>query len=183
MNTADIVNLALSSLTVIAQAIIVYLAAIVIFKKKDHPVLGKPVRMIESHGMLLAMIVALVATLGSLTYSDVLGYEPCTLCWYQRIFMYPLVFLLGMAIWRNDRTFAPYAIMMSVVGGIIALYHYIVQLGFAPAPCSVSGYSVSCAKVFVLRFGYITIPVMALSAFALIVFLLRLSKGTDLETR
>ncbi len=180
MITSNIVNLALSSLAIVAEAIVVYLAVVILIKKKAHPLLGMPFRWIESRGMLFAFIVALVATLGSLTYSDILGYEPCKLCWYQRIFMYSLVPLLGMAIWRKDRSFLPYAIMMSIVGGLIAVYHYTVQLGFVPAPCSVSGYSVSCAKVFVLRFGYITIPVMAFSAFLLILFLLRLSRRTDI---
>ncbi len=172
MNTADIVNLALSSLTVIAQIIIVYLALVILIKKKNHPLLGKPFRWIEKHGIAFALIIALVAMLGSLTYSDILGYEPCKLCWYQRIFMYPLVPLLGLALWRKEKTIIPYAIFLAIIGEIIAIYHYIVQLGLVPAPCSVSGYSVSCAKVFILRFGYITIPLMAFTAFILILFFL-----------
>ncbi len=176
MNIADIVNPALSSLTVLGQIIIVYLAAIILLKKKAHPVLGKPFRWIESHGMLFALIVALAAMIGSLIYSDVIGFEPCKLCWYQRIFMYPLVPILGMAIWRKDRAILPYVIMMAAIGELIAIYHYIVQLGLVPAPCSVSGYSVSCAKVFTLRFGYITIPLMAFTAFILILFFVTLTR-------
>lgn len=152
------------------------MVAVLAAGKRSHKVLGKPFALIEKHGILFGFIVALIAMLGSLTYSDVLGYEPCKLCWYQRIFMYPQVFLLGLALFRKERFIIPYALFLAVIGEIIALYHYTVQLGLFPAPCSVSGYSVSCAKVFTLQFGYITIPLMAFTAFVLIVFCMLFSK-------
>ncbi len=172
---SNIVNITLSSLTVLAQIIVIYLAVIILIKKKTHPLLGRPFQWIGRRGMIFAFIVALIAMVGSLTYSDILGYEPCKLCWYQRILMYPLVLLFGMAIWRKENFILPYAMLLSTIGGAIALYHYTVQLGLVAAPCSVSGYSVSCAKVFTMRFGYITIPMMAFSAFMLILFLTMLS--------
>lgn len=178
---ADIVNLALSSLTLLAQIAIAYLAVVLLIRKNNHPLLGKPFRWIERHGFAFMLIVAIVAMLGSLTYSDILGYEPCKLCWYQRICMYPLVPLFLIALWKKEKMILPYSFVLAFIGGLIALYHYIVQLGIVAAPCSVSGYSVSCAKVFTMRFGYITIPMMALSAFVLILIMIFIIKTENAQ--
>ena len=130
---------------------------------------------LSRRALLIAFIVALAATLGSLFYSEIAHYEPCKLCWFQRIFLYPQVVLLGIALLKNDKGITPYAIMLSAIGGVIALYHYLLQRGIAPElPCSAVGLSASCSKVFVMSFGYITIPMMALTAFLLIIILLSL---------
>jgi len=165
----QIVNFCLSLLTVIGQIIIIYLAIVILFKNIK-PSFKKPLAWIERHSLLFSFIVALIAMLGSLTYSDVIGYEPCKLCWYQRILMYPEVFLFGLALFRKEKSILPYALTLAIIGQFIAFYHFIIQLGVLPAPCTVSGYSVSCAKVFVLQFGYITIPLMAFTAFIMIIF-------------
>lgn len=182
MALSEIVNLILSLLTIAGQVLIVGLS-VLIFVKKIKPGLGQSFEnifsFINKHGIALAFTVALVSTLGSLTYSDILGYEPCKLCWFQRIFMYPEVLLLGVALYKREKTIIPYALLMAVFGEIIALYHYIIQLGFLPAPCTVSGYSVSCAKKFVLQFGYITIPLMAFTAFVMIIYFLMLSRKSQ----
>nr|WP_243455151.1 disulfide bond formation protein B [Meiothermus sp. CFH 77666] len=84
-----------------------------------------------------AWLVALVATLGSLYYSEVRNFIPCTLCWYQRIAMYPLVFLLGIATWRNDAGIRPYALTLSLLGLFWSSYH-LLELwvpGVAPNVC------------------------------------------------
>ncbi len=160
-----------SVLTVIAQVATVALLISLVFltrrAKKFLTFFGK-------HAILLSFIVVLVSTLGSLFYSEIAGFTPCKLCWYQRILMYPQVLLLGMAFWKKDKRIADYSIMLSVLGGAIALYHYLLQRGAVSEilPCSAVGYSVSCAKSFVMTYGYITIPMMALSAFALVILLM-----------
>lgn len=156
----------LAFLTVIGQVIgIVLLMAIVTRKKKVTDLASE-------YALPFGFVVALIATCGSLFYSEIAGYEPCKLCWIQRIFMYPQVLLLGMAWWRKERWMLPYVSVLSAVGGVIAGYHYLLQRGVAPAiPCSAVGYSVDCAKVFVMQYGYITIPLMAFTAFALIFLL------------
>lgn len=171
MQLPTIVNLVLSSLTIVGQVGVIVLIIILVAGKRQHPIWGKPFRLIEDHTLLFGFIVALTAMLGSLTYSDILGYEPCKLCWLQRICMYPEVLLFGLALYKKDRNILPYALMLAAIGEFIALYHYIIQLGLLPAPCTVSGYSVSCAQKFVLQFGYITIPVMAFTAFVMIIFI------------
>lgn len=120
----------------------------------------------------LAWIVAIVATGGSLFLSDVLKWEPCKLCWFQRIFMYPQVILLGIAAYRSDRRIVGYVLPMSIIGSLIAIYHYAKQ--HIPAldriaPCTTG---VPCNKDYFEYLGFITIPFLALIAFTLIALLL-----------
>ncbi len=165
-----IINQTLGVLTVIAQ-ISSILLLILFFTKKSLP------SFLKNNTLLIAFFVALIATLGSLTYSDIIGYEPCKLCWFQRIFIYPQVILLGLALIKKDFKMASYSIILSFIGAIIAGYHYLLQLGVAPGlPCSAVGYSIACSQRFVMQYGYITIPMMAFSAFVLIVLILSSQK-------
>ena len=124
----------------------------------------------------MSFIISLVATFGSLFFSEVLKYPPCALCWYQRIFMYPQVIILGLAIFKKDLSVVTYSISLSLVGFIIALYHNFVQFGFSALPCPAVGNSVSCAKLFFIEFGYITIPLMSLVAFSMMIIFVIFSK-------
>ncbi len=111
-----------------------------------------------------AWVVALVATLGSLYYSEVRLFLPCELCWYQRIFMYPQAVLLGLALWRQDLFVWPYALTLSLIGGSISTLHLLEQrfpdlftlACKPPVPCSVE---------YIPQFP---IPLQALIAFLLI---------------
>jgi len=129
------------------------------------------------HALPLAFTAVLIATLGSLTYSEIIGYEPCKLCWIQRILMYPQVLILGLAVWgqhKGNRALIDVSLIMSLIGAMVAFYHYLMQLGIIPeGSCAAVGYSVSCAERFVMEFGYLTIPMMALSAFLFIALFLR----------
>jgi disulfide bond formation protein DsbB len=115
----------------------------------------------------LAAAVALTATLGSLYYSEVVGFVPCELCWYQRIAMYPLPILLAVA-WRaGDLGIRRYVLPIAVVGGAISLYHY--QLEWFPQQATLAcSAEVPCTVVWFRVFGYLSLPSMALSGFALI---------------
>lgn len=124
------------------------------------------------YGLYLAWIVSLVATGGSLYFSEVRHFVPCQLCWFQRILMYPQVILLGIASFRDDRAFKVYVLPLSVLGAVIALYHYLEQKvpGFgSPALC---GVGVPCTLEYINWLGFITIPLLSLTAFALITILL-----------
>ena len=125
----------------------------------------------------LAFLVALTATLGSLYLSEVAHFTPCTLCWYQRIAMYPLVPILGIAAWTRDGRVWRYAIPLAAIGAVIAIYHY--QLERFPTQTSVScSVEAPCTVVWIWRFHFISIPFMALSAFATIVGLLAIVRAT-----
>lgn len=131
---------------------------------------AKAVALLGKWGLWAALFVAFASMSGSLFYSEVAQYEPCKLCWYQRIAMYPLVLLIALGIRFRDRMITWYAGALAAVGALIAANHYYLQLsGNSFLPCSAVGYSVSCSKNFVLMYGYITIPVMALSAFIFII--------------
>lgn len=119
----------------------------------------------------IAVFVALTATTGSLYLSNVLGWEPCRLCWFQRIFMYPLVVILAVAIFFDKEQVRDYVIPLSLIGLPISVYHYAIQRveQFQAAGCSVT--AVSCSTEYTFHFGYITIPMMAATAFAVILVL------------
>lgn len=116
-----------------------------------------------------AWIVSIVATLGSLYFSEIRGYVPCELCWYQRILMYPLSILLGIAAYHGETSVKKYGLPLSIVGAIISAYHYMLQK--IPSmheikPCS---NGVPCNVDYIDWIGFVTIPLLAFIAFALII--------------
>ncbi len=127
-----------------------------------------------------AWVVALVATAGSLYLSEVAKFVPCTLCWYQRIGMYPLALLLGIAVLHRDARIGRYVIPLALVASTISIYHY--QLERFPSQTHLAcSNSVPCTIVWIWKFHYISIPFMALSAFAAIVTLLLIARPTAPE--
>lgn len=115
-----------------------------------------------------AWFVSLVATFGSLYFSEIKGFIPCDLCWFQRIFMYPLVVILGIATFQSDSTVKKFVLPLSIVGSIISFFHYLEQKvpGFGGIKPCVSG--VPCSAEYINWLGFITIPFLALIAFTLI---------------
>jgi disulfide bond formation protein DsbB len=167
-------------LAIVGQIIILLaLASVLIFRKKKNPLLIFGAK----NGTLFALVVAVIATSGSFFYSEVAGYQPCELCWFQRILMYPQVILLSIAFVKKDKNIPNYLIPLSIIGMAIAAYHYILQLDLAPAACSAVGTSVSCSQINFLQYGYITIPMMSLTAFSLIVLYMTVQKiyGKDIK--
>ncbi len=173
-------NLVVSSLTVIAQVLSVALI-VALFSKRFEA--GRFVGFFKQRAILIALIVSTSATMGSLIYSDIIGYAPCTFCWYQRILMYPQVLIMAIALFIKDSSVKVYGAVLSVIGAAVALFHYLGQLGVTELPCSAVGVSVSCARRAVFQFGYITIPLMAFSAFLLIALTLVVSmrKGNSTQ--
>lgn len=123
----------------------------------------------KSENMLLFMwVIAFTATTGSLFFSEIRGYEPCELCWIQRIFMYPLVLILGIAFVQKNVRIAVTTATFSVIGGIISLYHYGLQKVNLLSENSPSCGRVPCTGEYINILGFITIPFLALTAFILI---------------
>lgn len=118
----------------------------------------------------LAWLVALVATTGSLIYSEVAGFEPCRLCWYQRIAMYPMAIVLLVGAIRREMQVKYYALPLALGGLLISIYHYAIQTfpGLETGSCG----GVSCSSKYVDVFGFISIPFMAGSGFIVIAVLL-----------
>jgi disulfide bond formation protein DsbB len=134
-------------------------------------------RMVGDQALGLAFVVAAVAMAGSLYFSEVASFPPCRLCWYQRIAMYPLVPLLGIAAVRRDRGIAPYAAALAGVGALISAYHVLLER-YPSLESSVCEPTNPCTLIWVRRFGYLTIPAMALSGFAVILALLAVAAAT-----
>ena len=172
----SVVNNILSVLVILVQIdLAMILVAWVMAKvsKKENVV----IKYMLSWGLPIAFLTALAATSGSLFYSEVAGYEPCKLCWFQRILMYPQVITLGLALWKKNEAVVDQSLVLSLIGGVIAAYHYLGQIAVVQlVPCSALGYSVSCSKTFVMNYGYITIPMMSLTAFAYIFILMSIRK-------
>ena len=105
--------------------------------------------------------------LGSLYYSEIAGFVPCTLCWYQRILMYPITLIALVGILSRDDALPKYVLPLSVAGMGLSTYHYLIQLGVIShsAVCAVG---VPCGLRYVNYAGFVTIPLMALTAFVLI---------------
>ena len=126
-------------------------------------------KLIQKNILYIAWVQALAATLGSLYYSEIKNYSPCSLCWYQRILMYPLVLIIAVGILRKDKEQLPYYVLpLSILGWFISLYHILLQKGILPeaiAPCTIGA---SCLTKYTGYFGFITIPVMSFAAFTVI---------------
>jgi disulfide bond formation protein DsbB len=143
---------------------ILLLFLLLLFSKKRFLLKGRKV-------FVFPLIITFLATGGSLFYSEIAGYNPCKLCWWQRIFMYPQLPLFFTAFFLNNRSIFYYSLVLSSIGAMISLYHYLLQFGYLRgADCLAVGYSVSCVKRFVAEFGFVTIPLMALTAFLLLFF-------------
>ena len=118
--------------------------------------------------LFLAFIVAIVATAGSLYFSEARLFQPCKYCWYQRILMYPLVILFGIAAIRNDRSVVSYTLPLSLIGMGQAFFHYALQKGLVPQE---NGCAALCDYAYINWAGFITIPLMSAIAFTLITLL------------
>jgi disulfide bond formation protein DsbB len=122
-------------------------------------------------------IVALVATLGSLFFSEVMKLPPCVLCWYQRIAMYPIAVLLAVAlICGETRIFAKYIFTLAMIGLLVAIYHNLLYYGIIPESITPCKEGISCTSRQIEWLGFITIPLLSLSAFGLIVATLSLDR-------
>ena len=123
-----------------------------------------------------AWLIASAATLGALFFSEVMELPPCLLCWYQRIFMFPLVLLLPVGLFPFDPKVRRYALPLALAGLAVAVYHQLLVMGVIPERASPCTRGVPCAEVQIEWLGFITIPLLALGAFAAIVVLLLLAR-------
>jgi|SRR3989344_1039030 len=118
--------------------------------------------LVGKHALILGLLISLAALVGSLFYSEIAGFPPCVLCWWQRVGLYPLLILFAVAALKRDRGVFSYAVPLAAVAGLIALYHsYVYMGGTSILPCTALGGA--CSKVYVFAFGYITIPLMSLT--------------------
>lgn len=108
---------------------------------------------------------ALLGTFGSLFFSEVLGYLPCVLCWYQRIFLYPVVVIGMVAIIEKDPEWWRYTLPLSILGGVVALYQNLLYYGVLKESVTICRDGVSCTTQYINWLGFIDIPLLSLFAF------------------
>ena len=121
-------------------------------------------------------LLASVAALGSLFFSEVMGHPPCVLCWYQRICMYPLVLILPAGLFPFDAKIARYALPLSLVGLLLAIFHLLLVAGYIPETIRPCTQGIPCTEVQIVWFGFVTIPLLSAVSFLLISVLLILTQ-------
>lgn len=120
---------------------------------------------LKKNAYYISFAIALSGVLGSLYFSEIAGYTPCLLCWWQRILMYPLAVILAVGILRSDKNLAYYVLPFSLLGIPIALYQELLQIGVLEETIQSCVEGVSCAVKYIDWFGFITIPLLSLVAF------------------
>jgi disulfide bond formation protein DsbB len=134
---------------------------------------------IKKHFLIIGFLLSLFATLFSLVYSEVIHFVPCQLCWFQRIFIFPQVFLFGVALWDKDKNVLRYSVPLLCVGFAIAVYqNFIYYFGNPVGACDSSG--ISCFQHLISEFGgYISIPMLSLTSFFVLLVLVLVAHFYD----
>ena len=122
--------------------------------------------------LFLCWLVASVSTMGSLFFSYVMNFAPCVLCWYQRIFLFPLVIILAVGLFPLDKSVVKYALPLAIVGWLTAAYHNLLYAGIIPESIQPCSQGVSCTEEYIKLFGFLSIPMLSLLSFSTIISLL-----------
>ncbi len=136
----------------------------------DKDIRNKIIFYINTYILHLIVLITGGSVVGSLIYSNILNFSPCVLCWYQRIVIYPQFIISIMALKKNDKNIVNYLLTFSIIGFLISLYQWLSNFtGKSLLPCTASGGE--CSRIYVIDYGYITIPFMALSVFIYLTFI------------
>ncbi len=132
----------------------------------------------NKNALILAWGMAVIATAGSFFASEVLHWIPCVLCWYARIFLFPLVIILGVAIWKEIKDVDLLVLPLSIIGVLLGIFHSLLQYGLIPenlGPCTVSA---TCTVPYHFFYSWITMPLLSLTSFTVItIFMFIYRKG------
>lgn len=171
----NIVNKVLSLGTIFIQVLIlILLINLTFFRKKDNQFLI----FIKKYTFIFGFLIALGAFVMSLFYSEIVGYPPCELCWMQRIFLYPQLILFGMELYKKEKSIVDFSMVFAIIGSLISIYHIYVENGGTRGLACATGTSVSnvnqvsCAVRYIYEFGYVTMPIMCLTASLFIIAIL-----------
>jgi disulfide bond formation protein DsbB len=170
----EIINKILSIGTIFLQVFILAILVNLIFlRKRTNPFL----LLVKEYTFILGFLGAVGAFALSLFYSEIVGFPPCELCWIQRIFLYPQLILFGMELYKRDRSIVDFSLAFAILGSLTSVYHVYVENGGTKglacatiAPTSTT--QISCAVRYIYEFGYVTMPVMALTLSVFIIVLL-----------
>ena len=162
--------------TLILLSNVFFVLIIIAFFTRSNDLSKKFLSLTKRYSYHLMFLLSFGGMAGSLIYSEIVGFAPCVLCWYQRIFLYSIAILTLVALIRKEKILNTYLFSLAIPGAIIGFYQYAVTMLGAPSltPCTVEGGS--CAITYFINFGYITIPFMAVSTFALIILIILVDK-------
>jgi disulfide bond formation protein DsbB len=167
----EIVNQILSLGTIFLQIVIlVVLINFLFLRRRDNLLLI----FLKKWTFVLGFLAGLGAFCLSLFYSEIVGFPPCELCWIQRIFLYPQLILFSMELYKKDHSIIDFSMVFAIFGSIVSIYHIFVEAGLTSGPSCIdpSRGGVSCAIRYIYEFGYITMPVMALTLSLFIIMIL-----------
>jgi len=122
--------------------------------------------------LFLCWLVAGISVMGSLFFSHVMEFAPCVLCWYQRIFLFPLVIVLAVGLFPFDKRVVKYTLPLAIVGWLTAAYHNLLYAGIIPENIQPCSRGVSCTEEYIELFGFLSIPMLSLLSFTTIIALL-----------
>lgn len=172
MTLGSFMTLAFAIATVAGNIFIFGVLILFVLRKNVFPRISA---FLIDNALLFAFGLAALSMVGSLTYSEVVGYPACILCWIQRAFMYPLVPILGVTAWVKKRAVIWSALVLSILGGLVALYQWVMDMlalyssGTVKLTCPYVAGLPSCDRIYTLEFGYVTIAMLSLNAFILII--------------
>jgi len=126
--------------------------------------------------LFMTWVLVSASTLGSIFFSHIMDFAPCVLCWYQRIFLFPLVIILATGLFPFDKRVIAYALPLAIIGWFIALYHNLLYSGIIPQEMQPCSKGVSCTEKYIDLFDFLTIPMLSLISFSMIILLLILLK-------
>lgn len=136
---------------------------------------------INRYALLIIFAFSLLSSVMTLVYSEYFGIVPCALCWFERIFMYGIVVLSGLALYkREEKYILPYILSFSIFGAAFSIYHHVLQMTASISshlPCPVSGGD--CAKRIIFEYGHITFPWMAFVVFAFFIVIFFVCKSRE----
>ena len=169
MDIGTLMTAGLTIATLLGNIAVVLLFVAFLFSKENYRAF---MERLAEFSMPISFFITAGGMVGSLIYSQVVGYPACILCWIQRIFMYPQAVLYFLAVWRRESLIAPYGFALSLLGGTVALYQWVKDMvnvySGVVIPCPAVTGLPSCDTIYILKLGYITIPMIALNAFILL---------------
>ncbi|MDO8659524.1 MAG: disulfide bond formation protein B [Candidatus Parcubacteria bacterium] len=171
-NSLQYLNIFLGGSAILLQIFSIFTLLVLFFGHRENKK-NRYLEYVNKHFLVLGFLLSLCASVFPLVYSEIVNFLPCYLCWWQRIFMFPLVLLFGIAFWNKDRGVIRYALPLVFLGFLVSIYqNFFYYFGDTSSlPCDASG--VSCYQHLVSLFGgYISIPMLALTAFFTLLTLL-----------
>jgi len=167
----EVVNKILALGTIFLQIVILLIAINFIFNRSRE---NKILLFFKKNTFYFGFLISLGSVVLSLFYSEIVGFPPCELCWIQRIFLYPQLILFTMELYKKDRSIIDFSLVFAILGSIVSIYHIFVESGIAEGPACADPLNggVSCAVRYIYEFGYVTMPIMALTLSLFIISIL-----------